>query len=373
MLGTTTKNAFYKIAYGMRNDTAVTAAPTCSTGNCTWPAFSSLAMCSSCTDLSDKVYHNSNPSASEWWLPNNAWMDDGALFKTHSFLPTIRYNTTIKQAFVDLTYLHHAIWPNGTKNQPHASECILYFCVKQYTVRVDAGVYLENVLSSWPGPHEPIPGAPDLSAYAGNTPKSPFEVDLILRPPGQDDEYHVDARAFYQLKAWLGDVVADTGYAGLSYGNEADGSDVAQAMYEIQTGGDIDQGDAANGPDRVMKTIADGLSAAMRRQGNGSAVVMGQALREESFVRARWGWAILPIALVLLTCGFMATTLVLAARRGVPTWKSSALATLAHGLNEELSARVTASRLDVMEAKARGHRMGMPARGQQWRLEPAGA
>lgn len=146
--------------------------------------------------------------------------------------------------------------------------------------------------------------------------------------------------------------------------------DLGQAIWDIR---DHVHEAPLSGPGRVMDTIAAGLSAEIRRQGNASAAVSGKTLRQESFVRARWGWAILPVTLVALACSFMIATLVVTARNGTPIWKSSALATLAHGMNEGLCASITAGRLDMIERNAQGHRMGMSRIGRQWILESAGS
>ena len=292
-------------------------------------------------------------------------MDDSSLFFTTDAYPTMAYNATEKQALLDVFYMHHEFKGNGTKDsrKPRASECILYFCVQEYSAKVVAGAYSEHVLSSWPGPQTPVPDAPDLSAAPGNPPKSPFSIDLTLQPPGQDQKYTVDARSFSLLKEWIGDMIGDTGFTGDTGISNA--VDAAQAMYAIQKAAKNDE----SGPERVMTTVAGGLSAAVRGIGNHSTAVTGTSLREEPYVKARWWWAILPIGLVVLTCFFMAVTLIITARHGVPIWKSSALATLAHGLNESSSGSITADRLDIIENKAGRHQMSMTAQQEQWRLQ----
>lgn len=157
--------------------------------------------------------------------------------------------------------------------------------------------------------------------------------------------------------------MGEMGDDGASIGSVANSGDVAQAMREIQVGS---KGNDHSGPERVFATIAKGFSAAVRQQGDNRTAVAGRALRQESYVKARWAWAILPIALVVLASCFMITTLVLTARHDVPIWKSSALATLAHGLGESSTCGITANRLDVIEDKARGCKMTMQARQQTW-------
>jgi hypothetical protein len=47
--------------------------PTCPTGNCTWPFYQSLAICSSCRDLGGRLQGISNTKnfSTTWVLPNN--------------------------------------------------------------------------------------------------------------------------------------------------------------------------------------------------------------------------------------------------------------------------------------------------------------
>lgn len=62
----------------------------------------------------------------------------------------------------------------------------------------------------------------------------------------------------------------------------------------------------------------------------------GVAYTDKVFVRVRWSWLSLPIALNALGLIFLVTTAIYSKRRRVPLWKSSAFALLYHGFEEQL-------------------------------------
>ena len=315
--------------------------------------------------MSENLKFTNNGYDGTFWLPTGAYMSGGlSLAISAGFsVGTLAYNGSAKHAFLDVSYLYgNEFWANGSVKSAHASECILYFCVQGYSPKVVAGTYAEQWLSSWPNPDTPF-----QQARYGSTLNTPSDTDIKLRPPSGAEEYTVDSSTFSQLKSWLGEM-----FHGMTLGTKFDDNyygdtfDLAQAIHDIQT----ETGDPSrSGAERVMDTFALGFSAVIRRQANSSTAVSGTAFREQSYVSARWRWAILPIALVALTCSFMITTLAVTARDGMPVWKSSALATLAHGLGESSSGIITANRLDVIESKAHGHKMAMRDQQRQWRLE----
>lgn len=89
--------------------------------------------------------------------------------------------------------------------------------------------------------------------------------------------------------------------------------------------------EAAN-PPKVFENIAE----AMTRQlyiGNNSSQQPGHAYVEEVFIVVRWQWAVFPMVLVLLGLVFLAGNLWVNSREGVFLWKSSLLPLLFHGLD----------------------------------------
>jgi hypothetical protein len=62
--------------------------------------------------------------------------------------------------------------------------------------------------------------------------------------------------------------------------------------------------------------------------------VRGKAITEESYVRIRWQWIVLPAFLELASLALLVLTIIHSRRENVPLWKSSVLALIYHGVDE---------------------------------------
>lgn len=230
----------------------------------------------------------------------------------------------------------------------------------------------EHLESTWPGPHEKLDGVPVRPDSNLNQPL-PDSADFkekgwTLAPPNANVTYQVNSRSFLLLKAWLADNVGRpivwgiSARASVDVGNAVSG----QTVNDLQKGSDDDGSYPA---ERVMDAFAAGLTLAIRNTASPREAARGTAQGTRVFVKARWQFAILPLVLVTMACCFMAATLWATIRKIIPIWKSSALASLAHGLGDSSSDRVTAHKLDEIERAAKGSSRSMRARGNRWKLE----
>ncbi|KAI1667265.1 DUF3176 domain containing protein [Pyrenophora tritici-repentis] len=182
---------------GFHNATLKPVAIECPTGNCTWPAFVSAAICSSCEDVSSElVFKSANgtdngsnvPSANNLQLGMRSYsifslpeseirnwdgnpdirdtdwyrwttgagigtltlMTTRTLFRARQ---TLRHSDlrTIIMAFVIIKapeeWLESKVpWESS---HPVATECALYFCANAYQAKSENGVLQEDVVGSW--------------------------------------------------------------------------------------------------------------------------------------------------------------------------------------------------------------------------------
>lgn len=376
--GPSIKFAFYNALFGMSNGSFPSNTPTCATGKCTWPSYSSLAVCSACTNLSSDVYRNDNPVARGWWLPNDANLEDSEYYSLAIPHKPMVYKQTVNQSIWTVNLLWHDIPANAAEIKPQAAECILHFCVKTFSTSMVAGIFTENVTSVWPMPNDLILNTPNF--YIGDWPAatapSDFNItEVVLKPPGQDESFRVDTFTFFWFKRWMtqmisweiGGLAQFAHFEGSSGDLSTDGStgDLSRAMHERLK----EHEDCVGGPVKaIMDRFANAFTAAIRTKATKNLMVDGTALGVETFVKARWGWAILPITLVGLTCLFMMATLALTIKHKVPVWKSSALATLAHGLDEASGELVTADKLDEIERKSEAYQTVIQGDMRHWKL-----
>lgn len=119
----------------------------------------------------------------------------------------------------------------------------------------------------------------------------------------------------------------------------------------------------------MLARIADSVTASMRNAVGSGSAVQGKALGVQTYVHARWVWSVAPVALVVSTFLFMASTILLSLRNGIPVWKSSSLAVLVHGLSHDTCDQIAATKLNAMESNAEGFSMVMTVGKPKWRLE----
>lgn len=192
-------------------------------------------MCSDCTNLTSKVYWRADPSDSEWYLPNSAFIDKGDFEWGFTDEKSMAYKQTVNQTILDLTYLSERNLPNGNFSRPQAFECVMWLCVKTFSASVKEGNFQEKMISSWPGANEVLPGFPPLPYdYAPTSPHSAVE-NYTFQPPGQDASYKVDILTMRLLKDWLYGLWDDISF-GVDSGEEEQtpDNDLGQAFYQAQ-------------------------------------------------------------------------------------------------------------------------------------------
>lgn len=119
----------------------------CSTGNCTWEGYSSLGVCSRCSDLTSRLTKNCVPkpgidppgvTGCDVSLPNgfNLGGVEGSRYNlmamNTSFQPLVYTNYTSPIAVVQSITAYDTFFVNST-TPINASECALVPCVLKYT------------------------------------------------------------------------------------------------------------------------------------------------------------------------------------------------------------------------------------------------
>ncbi|KAJ8129133.1 hypothetical protein O1611_g4497 [Lasiodiplodia mahajangana] len=124
---------------------------TCSTGNCTYPVFDSLAVCSACANITDHLTMTTDGNLAKWSLPNGFSMNTS----TDSY-PTIvstggKYHPLILHAglpIVNITAIQPLVDNDNVFYGALAQECMLHWCVNRYASSVVRGVLSENVIDT---------------------------------------------------------------------------------------------------------------------------------------------------------------------------------------------------------------------------------
>jgi hypothetical protein len=156
-------------------------------------------------------------------------------------------------------------------------------------------------------------------------------------------------------------------------------SDVMQAFYDEMTttigpnqtlfGRSVP---TVSPPMALLDRLCDAVSSHIRAVADPSNAVPTSSYVQQSVVEARWVWAIYPGALALFAFCFTGAVIVTSVSSGMPIWKSSSLATLLHGLDENSCEAIAAGRLVEMEDNAKVWTMQMEMDGQHQRLRGEG-
>ncbi|KAK7736443.1 hypothetical protein SLS63_003421 [Diaporthe eres] len=118
---------------------------------------------------------------------------------------------------------------------------------------------------------------------------------------------------------------------GISSGATFFDTDIVQAFY-------WNYYEYPSGLDMLMNDLSVSLTVAFRSLW-GAEAVNGTAFTNESFVYVRWGFITPLILSVALTAGFLAQAIYRSWRCGAKLWKSSVLAVLFHGLEDDVRER----------------------------------
>ncbi|KAK8123125.1 hypothetical protein PG984_011795 [Apiospora sp. TS-2023a] len=384
-------SAVYRGFYA--NDPRDAVSFTCSTGNCTWPVFTSLSVCSACNDVSDRVevrgrngtdlgnikvhgFHtegyyitHSLPYVNitnlahatnvgmvgrllqfdEYTVPAT-YMSATALSNPGMTLTFGELNTMIVAVGLiraDPAYTNHSKPWNQTRST--ATECVLYLCTNAYQSRVSGGKLKEDIVASWsnrvPGSYSPKSGESmgtswsayeQYTNYSLNTGSAYYSLDdLQLQIPKTEAEKH-DLPNDVPL---LFNITQNTLGSMLPFLNDFFQDPLVYGESDI---GPIISQTLHNSADlsATFAGAATSMSNWIRDNTDGSRA--GEQKEWVLHIRVRWPYVTLPLLVVLLGCAFVFLSMWETRRLRLPAWKTDVLATLTHSLDsgtrEELRA-----------------------------------
>jgi hypothetical protein len=360
--------------------------PQCDTGNCTFPLFNSLAVCSKCLDITQNVTHinpPSNPSALEgaqnvsYSLPGGAEVGFSVLFQggnlsmgpeiviTPVFPPNASQqvlglqNPFLSLAILQFPRVQQQIEDGNYYNTlPTTHQCAIYFCVNMYNVTVQNSVPVTTVVSSWTSDTgtPTIGGALEPGGMEGT-------VDAVLQLPKENDvennnTYTIAAGTLANVQAWLN--VTLQGSMNTSF---------SQVEETLWANDELIVLNATNDWPFLMGALARAMTTYIRdpAQTRTASSVYGTAYRVETYIHVQWQWIALPTALVGMSILFLGGTMMKNESKHALAWKSSSLALLFHGL--EGVRKNTGEGMDQMREVARKTRVVLTqGNNGEWKL-----
>lgn len=370
MLGAIYSGMFFGVQDSNAAAVSLDMNPSCPTGNCTFPPFQSLAICSTCEDVSQTLIRtcpNGNDSSyCQFSLPNGLKINKTdladdllGLVATSGYLDQLQNSTQYGNTFFTFTRIR-ALHPEdevnyiSTLNNVSATQCLLYWCVNTYKAQVTSGQLYEEVKASWYSNAtewwfdrrgamnderiDLIP--PPLANHTNSTANPNFTVGYLPS---------LGISEFLASKLTLSNSYAP-GPDGSSFGpdetNNASSFTNSQDLLRIFRDSDMDRlfESLAKSMTRNIRD-ANASNQAMSSDGftgplPGVGLANGTASYDHIYVSVRWGWLTLSVALVLLTINFLILTIFQSTRHDVAPWKSSPVPLLFHGLDDNETQRL---------------------------------
>ena len=326
----------------------------CPSGNCTWNAFMSLAVCSACNDLTDQIEKkdlgvrdplivNLDPlnratmeeQVTEYRLPNGLKGDSSVLMTA--------YGTSNETQSVSFSSYDTLIWSmtmmNFTQNEePKASlkvsaiECGLCYCVNNYNSAVKGGNLTEAVepapskrdSGSW----QPLRGS---SGWEGNaTPSDTLNYNVISSSVQRTDlrlgeDFNLSQAAVYSINDLMNATFATSGVSEginayvLSSGSMIYRPTVMQSLYDSQ---DL-KGKFAS--------LAQSMTNNIRQNDDNTTVASGKVGKYVVLIQVRGWFLALPVILVVGAAAFLAIVLYHTQNSKIAVWGTNVLPIAALG------------------------------------------
>ncbi|KAI4125525.1 MAG: hypothetical protein LQ347_005352 [Umbilicaria vellea] len=307
----------------------------CSTGNCTWPNFSSLAICSHCQNIEVKistvpgiptVLSTSNGLKIQKNLPNGY----AVLSESRLAAPDLGYT--------DNTISNFTILGSG---EPLAYGCALFWCVQEISASVTAGKYHEDVIKTWSNASLRNSGCDkdnvsvcDMNVIGNHILSLVGNLDDITN---YTTNFSVGVATQAMFEHFLGNFFTGNVSTSMAQSDLTFSSDFMAALVPSRSSSANGIGINLTNVPQLMSNISQSMTIRMRQSaGNDpNTQILGDAYRLDSFIKVRWVWLALPLTLLLLTLVFLLAAIRTSAQAKVLPWKSSSIALLFHGLSED--------------------------------------
>ncbi|RPA99467.1 hypothetical protein L873DRAFT_1683865 [Choiromyces venosus 120613-1] len=315
---------------------------TCTSGDCEFPPFATLAVCSECFKVNDEVQSSCDANnlcsaefggmrAQSWQKPDNNNINT---ILNQTFLAP-ENSTLLKSgvagkrggspSFSTMAHLQahseSGTWPPTYQG----TECALFWCVKTVSAQVHKGVYEEQIISTNTDISNGTSGERRFSLTNGT------KISAFVITPLAQESIQGPKGVTHLLTGWA----KGSGY------NRVFSSDLMQGF---STHANVTE---------VMSRVATAMTNRIRDFDSTTPPVNGTTMGKESFIRARWPWLTFPVLLWVFSLVFLLTIVVKSRdseqKWGMRAWGASSLALIFHGLDEDARSRVREGEWEEME------------------------
>ncbi|KAI0803535.1 hypothetical protein GGR55DRAFT_387037 [Xylaria sp. FL0064] len=343
----------------------------CQSGNCTWDPYDTLAVCDECVDLTPFIQEycalGETSNNCGWQVPQGAKLTDRTeVFSMTSQIPTARGDQP-HSSIVRLIFMGTEAYdgkPGETK--PWARQCLLSACVQTIETRVSNGVLSEKVVDT------------EMNNTVVDNSNLNDGHDHNVYISGKDGtQYQLGIEAMLSMRGWFSSLFANgsASRSAAAYNRTiTDNSVVVNLTVGISSGETFFDSDIVtafywnyyeypDGLDRLVSDTATSMTATFRSF-MGAVPVTGRAVYMESYVDVHWGFAVVPILVVVGALVFLLAMIYQSEKSTTQVWKSSALAMLFHGLDDATKNQFAhANSLQEQKAQARATKVQLEVSG----------
>ena len=378
--------------------------PLCSSGNCTWAPYQSLAVCASSANITLKLKNSKNG----YTLPGGPYLKPGPTDVILNFSSVgiqestedgsdfLNFNRSsayknVSSPIADVFFVYQpkpqplsGTGQGGTVVEPpdpdpNAIEFVLQWCVQTFTTTVLNGIPDTQKTTTFLNfTHT----AEEMDPITGELKNSSFAVYVTAHPNPDDpnDVFTIEPSTHANLQNYFQQLFQ--GNVSMPGGADVhSSSSVAQILFQS-----FDPPDAGNktamdptvqlgGLNFILDNIAVSMTNYIRANAQNDLVLGTLLLQGQTTVRVQWGYLVAPIVFMILCLLFFATTIVYQRSRSVrvKNWKSSSLAVL-HALGPEIHRELGGmSKASVLkeEAERTAVKLVRQEGSEGWRLRDA--
>ncbi|KAI1266820.1 hypothetical protein F5Y18DRAFT_380515 [Xylariaceae sp. FL1019] len=298
----------------------------CSTGNCTWDAFTTMALSAQCTNVSQDTTTTCNrvqaSQTCEYITPagfnisaSSAAGQGGASYTLFNSSAASKWNRTMDWAnstlveFATVNITSHETVTGGTSadyENPHVLECSM-----KWKARTFHGISVENGTFS--------PGETDDYDLDGVQLDNPTSGSALA-----NDEFWWPQNYYYTVANATTNEFKEMKFAI----NPNDHGIIAGHLQEVfNSDSTSDYGMALLQSSDLIQTIQNITTSVTYALGQGSnaTTTTGTAYATETYIKVQWRWISLPLLVVFASMLFFILTIVHSKNRNVATWKASSL------------------------------------------------
>lgn len=349
--------------------------PSCPTGNCIYPLFQSLAICSTCEDVSRALTKNcesdSQPRRSycQYSLPNGLGINKtrsdsqtGVVSSSGSLNPIC---TGTSYGYTLLNFTRIRGWYSDSwsccsqasiSTNVSATQCFLYWCVNTYESRVSNGHFSERIIDSWYS--DKSDWWNDQEGYKEDP--SNDRASLIPTRLGNDSDPKKNQN--FTISRYGSDIATQFLSSKLSLSNSGSRAHIWDGtVYDSPFKDSIELVQAIRDSETndLFANLAKSMTRSIRSVNTSSQLELykafypwspndpskfspahGTATYPHVYVSIRWRWIAFPVTLILLTAIFLAITMNDTMRHYTPIWKSSPLPLLFSSLDRNQAERL---------------------------------